>query len=172
MQFTPELPGNRRGPGDGCMLSRSAPRSETTADTYSRKHRRHGVKLQVITDPAGTIVGIPKVLPGRTHNLTAARRHRNISTCQRLGSPVLAGRGQLDAGGTFATGQRRRPCTEPSPRHKSWNKSHARPHHPVERGMAYLTSRPTLRKHTAAPPGSPPHHEPSSPRRVTTENVQ
>jgi len=50
----------------------------------SGKHRRHGVNLQVITDPLGTIMWISKVLPGRTHDLTAARTHRVITTCRLL----------------------------------------------------------------------------------------
>ncbi|MEV5646602.1 IS256 family transposase [Streptomyces flaveolus] len=40
---------------------------------YSRKHRRHGVNVQVITDPDGRLLWLSPALPGRTHDLTAAR---------------------------------------------------------------------------------------------------
>ena len=39
---------------------------------YSSKHKRHGVNVQVVTDPAGTILWLSPALPGRTHNLTTA----------------------------------------------------------------------------------------------------
>ena len=118
---------------------------------YSGKHRRHGVNRQVITDPGGTIVWISKVLPGRTHDLTAARRHRIISTCRRLGIPVLADLGYLGAGGTIATPIRRRPGKELSPRQKSLNKAHARLRYPVERGMARLKTWRIFRKARCRP---------------------
>ncbi len=45
---------------------------------FSQKHRRHGVKVQVVADPAGKLLWIPPALPGRTYDLTAARTHRII----------------------------------------------------------------------------------------------
>lgn len=40
---------------------------------YSAKHRRHGVNVQVVTDPEGRLLWISPALPGRAHDLTAAR---------------------------------------------------------------------------------------------------
>jgi hypothetical protein len=57
---------------------------------YSAKHRRHGVNVQVVTDPAGEVLWISPALPGRTHDLTAARAHRIIRICERQGVPILA----------------------------------------------------------------------------------
>lgn len=57
---------------------------------YSAKHRRHGVNVQVVTDPAGEVLWISPALPGRTHDLTAARTHRIIRICERQGAPILA----------------------------------------------------------------------------------
>ncbi|WP_399125615.1 transposase family protein [Streptomyces sp. ITFR-6] len=57
---------------------------------YSAKHKRHGVNVQVVTDPAGEILWISPALPGRTHDLTAARAHRILRICERQGVPVLA----------------------------------------------------------------------------------
>ncbi|MBB5938793.1 hypothetical protein FHS42_005884 [Streptomyces zagrosensis] len=43
---------------------------------YSHKHRRHGVTMHVVTNPAGKVLWISPALPGRCHDLTAARTHR------------------------------------------------------------------------------------------------
>ncbi len=42
----------------------------------SSKHKRHGVNVQVVTDPRGKILWLSPALPGRTHDLTAARTHK------------------------------------------------------------------------------------------------
>ena len=42
---------------------------------YSGKHRRHGVNVQVIADPAGRLIWASDALPGSVHDLTAARTH-------------------------------------------------------------------------------------------------
>ncbi|MFJ2591314.1 transposase family protein, partial [Streptomyces sp. NPDC087538] len=54
---------------------------------YSHKHRRHGVNVQVVTDPVGQVLWISPALPGRCHDLTAARTHRIIRICERQGIP-------------------------------------------------------------------------------------
>ena len=40
---------------------------------YSGKHRRHGLNVQVVADPAGRLVWASAALPGSVHDLTAAR---------------------------------------------------------------------------------------------------
>lgn len=40
---------------------------------YSGKHKKHGVNLQVIASPDGTIVWVSVPLPGSVHDLKAAR---------------------------------------------------------------------------------------------------
>jgi hypothetical protein len=50
---------------------------------YSHKRRRHGVNVQVVTDPVGRLLWT--ALPGRAHDLTAARTHRIIRICERQG---------------------------------------------------------------------------------------
>ncbi|MFD4237497.1 transposase family protein [Streptomyces sp. NPDC058542] len=61
---------------DGTLL----PIDRIAADTpyYSGKHRRHGMKVQVLTDPFGRLLWASPALPGSTHDLTAARGHRII----------------------------------------------------------------------------------------------
>ncbi|WP_051833533.1 transposase family protein [Streptomyces katrae] len=93
--------------------------------------------LQVITDPTGKILWVSRALPGRTHDLTAARRHRIIATCVRVGTPVLPDLGYVGAGGTFAVPHRRRPRQDLAGQ-RSINRAHARLRYPVERGIARL----------------------------------
>jgi hypothetical protein len=35
---------------------------------FSQKHRRHGVNVQVVADPAGNLLWMSPALPGRTHD--------------------------------------------------------------------------------------------------------
>ena len=55
---------------DGTLL----PIDRIAADTpyYSGKHKRHGVNVQVLTDPFGRLLWASPALPGSTHDLTAA----------------------------------------------------------------------------------------------------
>ncbi|MFF3518610.1 transposase family protein [Streptomyces sp. NPDC002573] len=103
---------------------------------YSGKHRRHGVNLQVITGPEGKLVWISLALPGRTHDLTAARTHRIVKTCVRLRIPPLADMAYTGAGGTAVVPTRRPPRKELSVGQRSLNRAHARLRYPVERGVA------------------------------------
>ncbi len=105
---------------------------------YSGKHRRHGVNLQVITGPGGNLLWVSRPLPGRTHDLTAARRHRVIATCARLRIPALADLAYTGAGPGVAVPVRRRPKRELTAKERSLNKGHARLRCPVERGVATL----------------------------------
>ncbi len=82
---------------------------------YSAKHRRHGVNVQVVTDPSGEVLWISPALPGRTHDLTAARTHRIIQICERQGAPILADRAYTGAGPWVATGLKRPPGGELTP---------------------------------------------------------
>jgi hypothetical protein len=48
------------------------------------------VNVQVITHPDGRLLWLSPALPGRAHDLTAARTHRIIRICERPGVPILA----------------------------------------------------------------------------------
>jgi hypothetical protein len=65
---------------------------------FSQKHRCDGVKVQVVADSVGNLLWISPALPGRTHDLTAARTHRIIRICERQGILVLADRAYIGAG--------------------------------------------------------------------------
>ncbi|MFK0100172.1 transposase family protein [Streptomyces sp. NPDC091040] len=53
------------------------PIDRIAADTpyYSGKHKRHGMNVQVLTDPSGRLLWASPALPGSAHDLTAARTH-------------------------------------------------------------------------------------------------
>lgn len=65
---------------------------------YSSKHKRHGVNVQVVTDPTGEILWLSPALAGRTHDLTAARTHKILRICARQGVPILADMAYIGAG--------------------------------------------------------------------------
>lgn len=105
---------------------------------YSQKHRRHGVNVQVVTDPAGRLRWISPALPGRAHHLTAARTHRIIRIGERLGVPVLADLAYQGGGPWLTTGIKRRPLQDLTPTEKTLNRALATACAPVERGVARL----------------------------------
>ncbi|WP_328665071.1 transposase family protein [Streptomyces sp. NBC_00328] len=107
---------------------------------YSAKHRSHGVNVQVVTDPAGRVLWFSPALPGRTHDLTAARTHRIIRICERQGVPVLADRAYLGAGPWVTTPVRRPPKRDLSPTQRTINRALSTTRAPVERGVARLKS--------------------------------
>jgi hypothetical protein len=113
---------------------------------YSGKHRRHGVNLQVVTAPDGALVWISPALPGRMHDLTAARRHRIIATCIALGIPVLADRGYQGTGDIVAVPHRRRPGKDLTVKQRCVNRAHSRLRWPVERAIASVKTWRILRK--------------------------
>lgn len=60
---------------DGTLLviDRVAMASGRDRAFYSGKHKRHGVNVQVIADPAGRLVWASPALPGARHDMGAAR---------------------------------------------------------------------------------------------------
>ncbi|MFF2132023.1 transposase family protein [Streptomyces olivochromogenes] len=118
---------------------------------YSAKHRRHGVNVQVVTDPAGQVLWISPALPGRTHDLTAARTHRIIRICERQGIPALADRAYQGAGPWVTTGRKRPPGRELTPTQRTVNRALSQARAPVERGMAILKSWRIFRKARVSP---------------------
>ncbi|GHH77820.1 hypothetical protein GCM10018793_26830 [Streptomyces sulfonofaciens] len=107
---------------------------------YSTKHKRHGVSVQVVTDPAGQILWLSPALPGRTHDLTAARTHKILRICERQGVPVLADMAYIGAGDWVTTPKRRPPRGELTLTERTRNRALSAARAPVERGMARLKS--------------------------------
>ncbi|MFI1423128.1 transposase family protein [Streptomyces sp. NPDC020731] len=118
---------------------------------FSQKHRRHGVNVQVVTDPVGRLLWISPALPGRAHDLTAARTHRIIRICERQGVPILADRAYIGAGPWVTTPRRRPPGRDLTPTQQTVNRALSAARAPVERGVARLKSWRILRKARCSP---------------------
>ncbi|MFJ7190535.1 transposase family protein [Streptomyces bacillaris] len=118
---------------------------------YSAKHKRHGVNLEVVTDPAGEILWISPALPGRTHDLTAARTHKILRIGERQGVPVLADMAYIGAGDWVTTAKRRPPGGELAPTERTRNRALSAARAPVERGIARLKSWQIFRRSRISP---------------------
>lgn len=144
----------RESDPDYVLLDGTLAECDRTGDgraDYSHKHRRHGVNVQVVTGPTGHVLWISPTLPGRAHDLTAARAHRIIRICERQGVPVLADRAYQGAGPWVTTGRKRPPGGELSPTQRTVNRALARARAPVERGMARLKSWRIFRRSRVSP---------------------
>jgi hypothetical protein len=118
---------------------------------YSHKHRRHGVNVQVVTDPDGRLLWLSPALPGRAHDLTAARTHWIVRICERQGVPILADLAYQGGGPWLTTGIKRRPLQELTVTEKTVNRALASARAPVERGVARLKSWRIFRRARCSP---------------------
>jgi hypothetical protein len=86
---------------DGTLI----PTDRVAADEpyYSQKHKKHGMNVQVVAAPDGTPLWFSRALPGRAHDLTAARAHGVIENCHTRQILVLADRAYQGAGATVRT---------------------------------------------------------------------
>ena len=109
------------------------------------------MNVQVVTDPGGRLLWLSPALPGRTHDLTAARTHRIIRICQRQGVPIVADLAYQGAGPWLTTGIKRRPLKKLTPTEKTRNRALAAARAPVERGVARLKSWRIFRRSRCSP---------------------
>ncbi|WP_458244314.1 transposase [Streptomyces sp. MAI_2237] len=117
----------------------------------SSKHKRHGVNVQVVTDAAGEILWLSPPLPGRTHDLTAARTHKILQICARQGVLILADMAYIGAGDWVTTAKRRPPGGELTPTERTGNRALSAARAPVERAMARLKSWQIFRRSRISP---------------------
>ncbi len=83
---------------DGTLL----PTDRTAADRplYSGKHKKHGMNVQILTDPAGRLLWASPALPGAIHDVRAAREHGIIDALAEAGIKCWADKGYRGAAGT------------------------------------------------------------------------
>jgi hypothetical protein len=105
---------------------------------YSGKHKAHGMNLQVIASPDGTILWVSGQLPGSTHDTAAARIWSILAALRDAGLIALGDKGYH---GYDDTGQqviipykgRNKPQSQ-----KDANRAHARLRAPGERTNTQL----------------------------------
>jgi hypothetical protein len=118
---------------------------------YSGKHRMHGMNLQVIASPDGTILWISSELPGSTHDTTAARIWQILSALRDTGLIALGDKGYHgydETGQHVITPYKGRNKPESC---KDANRTHARLRGPGERANAQLKTWRILRKLRSCP---------------------
>ena len=115
--------------------------------SYSGKHRRHGMNLQVIASPDGDILWVSGALPGSVHDKKAEWIWGVLAELEAAGLVVLAGKGYQ--GSTYARlpyKGRNKPQSQ-----KDANKAHAQLRSPGERANAQLETWRILRKLRCCP---------------------
>ncbi|MFD8666764.1 transposase family protein, partial [Streptomyces microflavus] len=126
---------------DGTLL----PVDRIAADTpyYSGKHKRHGMNVQVLTDPFGRLLWASPALPGSTHDLTAARTHGIVEALAAAELKCWADKAYQGAGCPVRVPFRGR-------RLKRWQRRHNSTHAKIrclnEQAMATLKGWRLLRK--------------------------
>lgn len=102
---------------------------------YSEKHRHHGLNHQGLIDDTGRLIWVSDGLPGSVHDLTAARTHQVLSTCQKVGVLLLADKGYHGPNCGAITPYKGASLPES---YQVANRSHARVRGQGERGFAVL----------------------------------
>ncbi|ETK33369.1 IS5/IS1182 family transposase [Microbispora sp. ATCC PTA-5024] len=119
---------------------------------YSGKHKRHGMNVQVLADPAGRLVWASPALPGAVHDLTAARVVGLIDALTANSVTTFADKGYQGAGGTVRTPfKRHRHRPRLSRGQKDVNRAHARIRALGERAVATLKAWKLLSKLRCCP---------------------
>lgn len=135
---------------DGTLL----PIDRIAADTpyHSGKHKRHGINVQVLTDPFGRLLWASPALPGSAHDLTAARTHGIVEALTDADLKCWADKAYQGAGGSVRVPFRGRRLKRWQRRH---NTTHARIRCPGNGHPEEL----------APPTGTPLQHQPHHRRR-------
>ncbi|MFE7392845.1 transposase family protein [Streptomyces sp. NPDC057582] len=120
---------------DGTLL----PIDRIAADRpfYSGKHKKHGMNVQILTDPIGRLLWASPALPGAIHDVRAAREHGVVDALATIGIKCWADKAYRGAGGTVRTPYWGRWETL-STGQKAVNRSHAKIRALVEQAMATL----------------------------------
>jgi DDE superfamily endonuclease/Helix-turn-helix of DDE superfamily endonuclease len=115
---------------------------------YSGKHRMHGMNLQVIASPDGTILWVSGALPGSTHDTAAARIWNILAALREAGLICLGDKGYHGVGEEVITPYKGRGKPESQ---KQANRAHAKLRGPGERANAQLKYWRVLRKLRCSP---------------------
>lgn len=107
--------------------------------SYSGKHKKHGMNVQVIADPFGWLLWASPALPGAVHDVRGARDHGIVDALAKAGIKCWADKRYRGSGGTV-----RVPCwgrwETLSTGRKAVKRSHAQIRALVEPAVASLKS--------------------------------
>lgn len=116
---------------------------------FSGKHRVHGMNVQVIAGPDGTVLWTSGAMPGKVHDLTAARVWGILRELEKAGILTLADKAYQGAGASVViTPYKGKDKPESQ---KQANRAHAKLRGPGERANAQLKSWRILRKLRCSP---------------------
>ncbi|ROP38969.1 transposase family protein [Saccharothrix texasensis] len=112
---------------------------------YSGKHKRHGMNVQVLADPAGRLLWTSPALPGAVHDLTAARIHGIVDALTTADIPCWADKAYQGAGSPIRVPYRGK-WHNLSPGQQAVNRSHTRIRALGERAVSTLKTWRLLRR--------------------------
>ncbi|WP_306192626.1 transposase family protein [Streptomyces sp. MK5] len=112
---------------------------------YSGEHKRHGMNVQVLTDPFGRLLWVSPALPGAVHDIKAARAQGIIEALAEAGVRTWADNGCQGARGTIRVPYRGRWSTLPAGK-RAVNSCHAKIRAIGEQANATLKGWRLLRK--------------------------
>ncbi|AWE48322.1 transposase family protein [Streptomyces nigra] len=128
---------------DGTLL----PIDRIAADRpfYSGKHKKHGMNVQILADPAGRLLWTSPALPGAVHDIRAAREHGIFNALTAAKIRCWADKGYQGAGPAVRVPYRGR-WENLSEGQQAVNRSQAKIRALVEPAVATLKSWRLLRK--------------------------
>ena len=115
---------------------------------YSGKHRMHGMNLQVISAPDGTLLWVSGALPGSVHDTAAARVWNILAALGQAGLIAVGDKGYHRIGRPVITPYKGKGKPESQ---KAANRAHARLRGPGERANAQLKTWRILQKLRSSP---------------------
>ncbi|HEY2059851.1 MAG TPA: transposase family protein [Amycolatopsis sp.] len=78
---------------DGTLIPTRRRTGTANRPNYSGKHKHHGLNVQALTDTHGRLLWLSPPLPGKTADITAARRHRLLDRLHHHGLAAIADKG-------------------------------------------------------------------------------
>ncbi|MFI9213902.1 transposase family protein [Streptomyces sp. NPDC053253] len=128
---------------DGTLIPTQRRTGTANRPNYSGKHHRHGLHVLALTDERGRLIWMSAARPGRTHDITAARRDHILGHLRAAGLGALADIGFIGLEDdpddpVVVTGFKATRAHKLNPAEKQANRVLAAGRVPAERGFAHL----------------------------------
>ncbi|MGW4984103.1 transposase family protein [Streptomyces mirabilis] len=136
---------------DGTLVATQRRTGNANRPNYSGKHHTHGLHFLALTDEKGRPIWISAARPGRTHDITAARRDHLLAHLRAAGLGALADLGFLGLDDdpddpVVVTGFKATRYRKLTTSQKDANQALAAGRAPVEHSFAHLKNWRTLTK--------------------------